>query len=217
MMATAQLGDDLAAFVQQSTVANDAVATKSPASLSVRSLTQGMVAGNEAAYRSFHEAYFQRLLRYLLVLARGDEDAARETLQVTLERVVRYIKLFEAEAQFWSWLTVLARSAFADRYRKRRRYLIFLDRFKTHTEAVAAPGENGAADARLLTELDALVASLSGEERELVERKYFGGESVRDIAATLQASEKAVESRLGRVRRKLKELLLEKLKHETTD
>lgn len=176
-----------------------------------------MVVGDETAYRIFHEAYFQRLLRYLLVLTRGDEDAARETLQVTLERVVRYIKVFEQETQFWNWLTVLARSAFADRHRKRSRYFAFLDRFRTHTEISESSNENGAADAQLLAELETLVATLPPEERQLVERKYFGGESVRDLATQFQTSEKAVESRLSRVRRKLKESLLAKLKHEATD
>ena len=93
----------------------------------------------------------------------------------------------------------------------------FLDRFRTHTEISESSHENGAADARLLAELENLVATLPPEERRLVERKYFGGESVRDLATTLQTSEKAVESRLSRVRRKLKESLLAKLKHEATD
>ncbi len=176
-----------------------------------------MVAGDETAYRTFHEAYFPRLLRYLLVIARGDEDAARETLQATLVRVVRHIKIFTDEAQFWNWLTVLARTAFADRHRKRSRYRAFLDRFKTHVETTAPHLENGAADAQLLAELESLITELPGEERALVERKYFSGESVRAIATTFQTSEKAVESRLTRARRKLKELLLEKLKHEAAD
>lgn len=176
-----------------------------------------MVAGNETAYRTFHETYFPRLLRYLLVLARGDEDAAREALQVTLERVVRHVKVFDAEPRFWNWLTALARSAFVDRHRKQRRYLAFLDRFRTHVEIDTAPGADGAADTQLLAELAKLVAALPADERALVERKYAGDESVRDLAAAWQTSEKAVESRLSRVRRKLKERLLAQLKHETTD
>jgi RNA polymerase sigma-70 factor (ECF subfamily) len=173
-----------------------------------------MVVGSEAAYRSFYEAYFPRLLRYLLVIAKGDEDAARETLQITLERVVRYIKIFADEAQFWNWLTVVARTAFTDRHRKRSRYLAFLDRFKTQAELVAPPHENGAADHQLLAALNHIIADLPVTERALIERKYYGGESVRDLAASLQTSEKAVESRLSRARRRLKELVLEKLKYE---
>jgi DNA-directed RNA polymerase specialized sigma24 family protein len=98
-------------------------------------LTRRMVQGDETAYRTFYDAYFDRLSRYLLVVTAGDEDAAREALQSGLVRVVRHIKIFTSEAVFWSWLTVLARSALSDQRRKRRRYLAFLDRFTWHTRA----------------------------------------------------------------------------------
>ena len=52
------------------------------------------------AYRTFHNAYFDRLLRYLLVGGGGDEEAAREALQLTLVRVVRHVKVFDAEEKF---------------------------------------------------------------------------------------------------------------------
>ena len=35
-----------------------------------------MRTGSEAAYRQFHEKFFGRLLRYLLVITRGQEEAA---------------------------------------------------------------------------------------------------------------------------------------------
>lgn len=65
------------------------------------------------AWRTFHHAYVDRLWRYLLVVAGGREDTAREALQGALVRAVRHIKVFEDETVFWSWLTVLARSALA--------------------------------------------------------------------------------------------------------
>jgi RNA polymerase sigma factor (sigma-70 family) len=217
MVATLEPGNELAASAQQATGVGDAGETKLPASLSIAALTQGMVVGNEDAYRSFYEAYYPRLTRYLLVVTNGDADAAREALQAAFVRVVRHIKVFDDEARFWNWLTVLARTAFVDQRRKRSRYLAFLDRFTEHARTEAAVAENGQADARLLAALEFSVRSLPAEERALVDRKYLGRESVRDIADSLQSSEKAVESRLGRARRKLKELLLERLKHEAAD
>jgi RNA polymerase sigma factor (sigma-70 family) len=176
-----------------------------------------MVAGEEHAYRTFHEAYYSRLTRYLLVVAHGDEDAAREALQAAFVRVVRHIKVFEDESHFWNWLTVLARSALADQRRKRSRYQAFLERFTHHARAEAAAAENGPADSKLLTALEDSVRTLPAEERLLVDRKYRDRESVRDIAASLQLSEKAVESRLGRVRQKLKDAMLTVLKNEQAD
>ena len=177
-----------------------------------------MTKGDEDAYRNFHEAYFPRLYRYLLVVAAGDENAAREAVQSAFLRVVRYIKPFDEETRFWNWLTVLARTALADQRRKRNRYFAFLERFIGHTqvESESAAVNDGEADAQLLTVLEHCVHSLSPDERELVQRKYFARESVRDIAASLQISEKAVESRLTRVRSRLKTETLNTLKNEPT-
>jgi RNA polymerase sigma-70 factor (ECF subfamily) len=176
-----------------------------------------MVTGDETAYRTFHETYYPRLTRYLLVVTSGDEDAAREALQGTLVRVVRHIKVFDDETRFWNWLTVLARTAFADQRRKRSRYVALLGRFTEHTRTEATGTDSGEADSRLLAALETGVRGLPAEERELVEQKYYAGESVRNLAESLRTSEKAVESRLGRVRRKLKQALLAALKHEQAD
>ena len=176
-----------------------------------------MTSGDENAYLLFHEAYFQRLYRYLLVVAAGDEEAAREAVQSTFLRVVRYIKPCTEEPHFWSWLTVLARTSLADQRRKRSRYRAFLERFigYARVEAEVKPAADGQADAQLLSALEECVGRLPPDERELVQRKYFARESVRDIAASLQISEKAVESRLTRVRLKLKAETLNGLKHES--
>ena len=174
-----------------------------------------MVEGDEMAYRTFHAAYFDRLSRYLLVVAAGNEDAMREALQATLVRVVRYIKVFRNEEVFWSWLTVLARSAFTDEARKHRRYFSFLDRFKRHTRGEPAGQNDNHEDDRLRVLLERQVALLPPDEHELVEQKYFVRRSVREIADEMRTTEKAVESKLSRVRRKLKEAVLTELNHES--
>jgi RNA polymerase sigma-70 factor (ECF subfamily) len=180
----------------------------------VATLTRHMTEGDEQAYRTFYDAYFNRLSRYLLVVAAGDEDAAREAMQSALVRVVRHIKVFPSDAVLWSWLTVLARSAFSDQNRKRRRYLAFLDRFTWHTRAQQTASDDPQADVRLGALLEIGLGALPSDERRLLEAKYFAHRSVREIAEELDLSEKAVESRLVRIRHKLKTAMLEGLKHE---
>lgn len=176
-----------------------------------------MVAGDEAAYRIFYDAYFDRLWRYLIVVTSGNEDVAREALQAALTRVVRHIRLFSSEPAFWSWLTVLARTVLTDQTRKRRRYLAFLDRFSQHSATEHAVDCDDRADERLLELLQRHINKLDNEERQLVEAKYFAHRSVREIAAELQTTEKAVESRLARIRLKLKTTVLAELKNESPD
>ena len=180
----------------------------------VVALTRRMVQGDESAYRTFYDAYFERLSRYLLVVTAGDEEAAREALQSTLLRVVRYIKVFPSDAVFWSWLTVLARTALTDQTRKRRRYLAFLDRFTSHSHAQQADADEPEADHKLAALLEANLGTLPLEERRLVEAKYFERRSVREIAEAHNLSEKAVESRLVRIRQKLKTAILDGLRHD---
>jgi len=205
--------------LQETPIESVLEATAASSAPDVRLLTGGMTRGDENAYRTFHEAYFQRLFRYLLVVAAGDEDAAREAVQSTFLRVARYIKPFDDEPRFWNWLAVLARTALADQRRKRSRYRSFLERFTGHAqiEAEVKPASDGQADAQLLDALEDCVHRLPPDERELVQRKYFARESVRDIAESLQLSEKAVESRLTRVRLKLRMETLNGLKHEAKD
>jgi RNA polymerase sigma-70 factor, ECF subfamily len=170
----------------------------------IAALTTDMARGGEDAFREFYDRYFNRLLGYLLVLTRGHEDVAREALQTAMLRVVKHVRRFESEPAFWSWLTVLARTALVDQERKRNRYVELLDRFG---------GENvPASETHLVECLKQSVATLPPDELVLIERKYFEGEAVAHIAASLNLSEKAVESRLGRIRQKLKQQTLELLK-----
>ena len=134
----------------------------------IAALTRAMAGGDETAYRIFYEAYFDRLLRYLLVVTGGHEEAAREALQLALVRVVKHVKPFEAEEKFWSWLTVLARSALADESRKRRRYFSFLERFTRQQETGPAAMDNGEADEQLRALLESKLTALPADERQLV-------------------------------------------------
>ena len=119
------------------------------------------------AWRTFYNAYFDRLWRYLLVVASGNEDAAREALQAALVRVARYAKVFTDEAVFWSWLTVLARTAFADESKKRRRYFSFLDRFTSHSNVEHDGAVDAQTDERLRELLQRHVALLSPDASSL--------------------------------------------------
>src|SRR5438105_1625371 len=80
----------------------------------VAQLTQRLAAGEEAAFGEFHAQYFDPLYRFLLAVTRGSEHEAREALQETMLRVIRYARAFQSEDAFWSWLKVLARSAARD-------------------------------------------------------------------------------------------------------
>ena len=85
------------------------------ASSAVVALTCRLAAGEEEAFRQFQELYFDRLYRFLLVVARGHETQAREALQETFVRVARHAKRFEDEEGFYQrWLATIGRNAARD-------------------------------------------------------------------------------------------------------
>lgn len=164
-----------------------------------RSFTQDLARGKDSAWREFFELYHRRLRAYLSACWRGEPDLIDDLLQEALVRAVKHMRPFDDEEVLWSWLTVLARSVANDQGRKRSRFRAFLDRYKNQ----ATPEHTGAPDQRL----DLALTKLAPDDRDLVRRKYEDGASVREIAAELETSEKAVESRLTRCRKRLQKHL----------
>jgi RNA polymerase sigma-70 factor (ECF subfamily) len=183
-------------------------------------LTAALARGDEADWREFEARYFSRLLRYLLVVTEGRWETAQDALQLTFLRVVRHVRVFDSEEVFWSWLTVVARNCVVDEHRKRARYFALLDRFFRRREMEADTAHdldrhNSPPD--LLALLEQSLATLPPEERGLLERKYYARQPVRTIAGETATTEKAIESRLVRIRRKLHDAIVAKLKHEESN
>jgi RNA polymerase sigma factor (sigma-70 family) len=70
-------------------------------------------------------------------------------------------------------------------------------------------------DSVLEENLDAALLEMDPEERELIEWFYFDRLSHKEIAEHLNATPKAVSSRLERSRAKLRSLITRRLSHET--
>ncbi len=182
----------------------------------VLALTTRMSRGDEAAFHDFYALYSKRLLRYLFMVTGGQEEIAREALQLTFVRVARHVRKFDSETAFWNWLAVLARNCAVDELRKRNRQKNLLARFFQQRPAEPELAEDDA-DEQLLKLVEIEIATLPDDERLLLERKYFAGETARALAEEFQITEKAMESRLLRIRQKLKTSILDGLKNETTE
>ena len=178
--------------------------------LPVGRLTARMAKGDERAWTEFHERYFSRLLGYLIVLHRGDEVLARESLQQTYLRVVRHVRRFDVEQVFWSWLTRLARCVVIDGARKSRRYAGLMDRVARVIEVEQSPA---AEPGMVLVVLEECLGRWREDDRGMLEKKYFEQWSHADLAVEFHTTPKAIESRLARLRAKLKQCMIERLKH----
>jgi RNA polymerase sigma-70 factor (ECF subfamily) len=183
---------------------------ESAATAGIAGLTRHLAAKDEAAFREFHARYFDRLYQFLLVVARGQEHAAQEAVQETMLRVARRARVCADEEEFWCWLKAVARNAARDGGRRESRYRVLLEKFFSHAqtdETLPRDGEK----TKLNSLLAETLAELAPDERRLVEGKYLDGAAVKELSADTGLTEKAVESRLLRLRRDLRGRLLKKL------
>lgn len=100
-----------------------------------------------------------------------------------------------------AWLKRVARNLWVDGFR-RNRWLV-------SSEVEELPDPGGAEDSARSLEIARAVSALGGKRARVVEAFYFDGLSVREIAAEMGVSGKAVEGLLRRSRRSLKALLPE--------
>ena len=175
-------------------------------------MTAAIAKGDDAAFNRFYESYFKRIHHYLLAISGGWEEGAADALQDTMMRVIRYMKPFTDECALWNWLRKIAKSAFIDQTRKRRRP----DTHASMTSLEAVPAEEIEDDPseELKHHLTSSLDLLEPEERRLIEGKYLQGKSYIALAEELGITSKAVESRLARIRKRLKALIMERLSHE---
>lgn len=176
----------------------------------LEALTRAVRRGDADAFSRFYDLYSFRLYKFLLVLARGDENEAREACQAVFIKLAKRCDVFGDERRFWAWLCVLAKNTFIDQCRSRRR----LDRFVSLDELCAEPNGHVRPEHRLSEILHEALAALPPDERELIQAAYVDKRPLQELADEAGQTYKAVESRLGRLRQRLKEQLLKDLRHE---
>ena len=106
-----------------------------------------------------------------------------------------------SKAAFAAWLTVICRNAALNRARRQRAEAP-LDETLTVPSA-----EDEVLRRERQRRLYAAVGQLQGEERQLFFRKYYYGQSTVQIAGEMGLTERGVEGRLDRLRRKLRRLM----------
>jgi RNA polymerase sigma-70 factor, ECF subfamily len=178
----------------------------------IRSLTRAIRRGDAEAFARFYDLYSFRVYKYLLVVARGEELDAREVCQAVLIKLTKHLKVFDDDAQLWAWLCTLAKRTFIDHCRARKRWSRFIPMEEPDFNCGCESKTSGA---HVLSEmLGEALADMAAEERELIQAAYMDGRPLQELADASGQTYKAVESRLARLRRKLKERLLKKVRDE---
>jgi RNA polymerase sigma-70 factor (ECF subfamily) len=165
------------------------------------SLTHGLSCCDEHAWRAFHEQYYQQL--HNLARARGVSDCdVPEIVQGVYLRVLRHAKVIRDAESFKAWLACLVRCEVIDHARRKGRRSWLNERFQQWQEARRESSDCGVGD-----QLDEAMRSLGENDRALIRRHYLDGWSQQKLAEHQQTSVKAVESKLARLRKRLRQNL----------
>jgi RNA polymerase sigma factor (sigma-70 family) len=170
------------------------------------------LAGQTDAVKTLAEAALQPLYGFCLYRVGKNQHLCEEAVQETLVRAIRELHQYDparAGDNIFPWLTGLARNEIT-RLLAREKNAVSLQTMwaKMDKELLAIYaklelepfGEEVLRREETRELVNTTMSQLPPHYREVLEAKYVGGKTVRDLAAIGSISEKAVESLLGRAR-----------------
>lgn len=170
-------------------------------------------------HRSFDELMLRYQEKVLNTCFRfvGDEDDARDATQDIFVKVYRALDAFKPKAKFSTWLYRIAvnHSLNVLRSKKRRAWIkrLSLNAGDQHEIGLIPDHANNPENAMDREEkfkrVHQMLDSLKEEQRVAIILHQFEGLSYKEIAAVMNISVSAVESRIFRARQKLAKLLKE--------
>lgn len=157
------------------------------------------LAGDRAAYSILVRRHQASLHRYLMRMV-GSHDEALDLTQEAFVRAWQALPHWEPGAQFRTWLFRIATNAALDVLRRRKAVeFIPLDDTIEAADTAAGP-ERLAQGAQDLRRLEAALARLTAEHREVLLLREIEGMSYEEIGRVLALTEGTVKSRLARAR-----------------
>ena len=174
-----------------------------------------LMAGHEAALNDLMERHSAPIFHFLCRLT-GNEDDANDLAQETFVRVFRSCIRFQTDQKFSTWLYTIAANLARDHFRRRARHpTTSLDAESPDTDQTLGdrqpsddptPNEQTSAAERAAF-VRATVNRLPDDLREAIVLCEWEECSVAEAATILETTPKAVESRLYRARKILRERL----------
>src|ERR1051325_8482948 len=145
-------------------------AATSPAGrdLTARRLSAGVAHGDEAAFQELYDSYRARLFRFALVVGRGDETLAHDTVQNVFVTAAAKLHGLESEEHFWNWLARVARQHLSKAWRQSRRESAVVPEADLADYPAVAES-----DPVLEQHLDAALLAMDIEDRQVIEWFYF--------------------------------------------
>ncbi|MCI0747679.1 MAG: RNA polymerase sigma factor [Verrucomicrobia subdivision 3 bacterium] len=170
-----------------------------------------LAADRDHALDCLMERHAEKLFHYLIRVLQNHDDAA-EVAQEAFVRVYEHRAKFNPEQKFTTWLYTIATNLARDRMRWRSRHLaVSLEALSSPPSLNAAHPELSPSEqlesSELLSLIRGAVAGLPEDLRVPFVLAQYENLSQAQIAAILKCSVKAVETRVYRARKLLRERL----------
>jgi RNA polymerase sigma factor (sigma-70 family) len=155
--------------------------------------------GDQAAFGALVRRHQDRIYRHLLNLTGSREDAL-ELAQDVFIKAWEALPSWRPDAQFHTWIYRIASNAALDVLRRRK-----IVQFVTLEDDYDAPSQQPGPEAQLqgrqrMRNVDAALARLPAEHREIILLREVEGLSYDELATTLSIDQGTVKSRLARAR-----------------
>ncbi|MCU1716716.1 RNA polymerase sigma factor [Pseudomonas sp. 5P_3.1_Bac2] len=167
--------------------------------------------GEAAAFSQLYERHRLGLFRFILGLC-GDHGLSEEVFQETWLSVIRTLSEQRDSVLFKTWLYQIARNRLIDHWRKNARHHSGHSEYDEQQHAQPDPQPSPEQQLRLSQDqqrLQAALADLPPEQREVFLLRTHAELELSDIAELTQQPAETVKSRLRYAMQKLRRLLAE--------
>lgn len=152
------------------------------------------------------------LIRYIVTPFLKDEQEISTCIDDIVWKVCENIAAFDPEKGSWNaWITTISRNTALNQSRRNRGVIDSSVSLDAEDSADVPSQEPTPEEALLKKEKKQILAQaiqrLTPQERNIFYRKYYYQQSNLKIASELGLSERSVEGRLYRIRKKLREML----------
>ena len=159
-------------------------------------------------YQCFYDQY--KGFIYVRILAlEPNHQQADELFQKSLVKIAKSKPKWNSEAQVKAWLKTVIRSVVYDHWRANKQVPKAVALVDSNIDTLQEATHERDNLAMLREKLNSALGYLSEEEQYLVESIYFDQKRRKDICEALGMSYKALESKMSRVRQKLREFVVE--------
>lgn len=162
------------------------------------SLVASVLSGEENAYKTLHERYQAKLLRYANYLL-GDPDLASDVVQDSFIKAYSNLSSFDQTRKFSSWIYRIVHNESVNAGKKHSREVILTEEIENQVDLVEEVSRQ-----EVIQNLRDSVEKLPLGYKEPIVLHFFDDKSYEEISEILKLPEGTVATRINRGKKLLK-------------